>query len=119
MDESLGYRFFYRGWGGFEATRHATQEEGSPAVLSDDARHRVRVDVVYLARADRFAWRHDLVAGRENRYTRLRVRGGPGHADGREGTDFRGREDLPFADDEGSTGDVLTAAGDVLPRMDR
>src|SRR2546426_1443157 len=114
-DEIVGDRFLHRGSEGLEAIRPAPQEEGPPAVLSDDARHRVRVDVVYLARADRLAGRHDLVAGREDRYARLRVHGGPGHAGGREGTDFRGREDLPFADDEGSAGEVFAAGRNAFP----
>src|SRR2546422_6579036 len=32
---------------------------------------------------------------------------------------FRSREDLPFADDEGSASDVFAAAGNVFPWVDR
>src|SRR5438132_6756172 len=83
-DEIVRERFPQRGAEGLEAVRHATQGHGLAAVLPDDARHRVRVDVVHLARANRFAGRHHLVAGGENRDARFRVHTGAGHAAPRE-----------------------------------
>src|SRR3989454_10459379 len=101
--------------GGPARIRTGAKEDGPPAVLLHDARHRLRVDVVHLARADRSAGWDDFVAGREDRYARLCIDGGPGQADRREGTDFRGRERLPSADDEGSAGGVFAAGGRVAP----
>src|SRR2546426_1100687 len=89
-DEIVRERFLQCGAEGLEAVRHAAEGDGIASVLTDDARHRVRVDIIHLAGANRSARRHNLVPGRENRNARSGIHVSAGHPDPteRDGLEF-------------------------------
>src|SRR5207245_1397674 len=62
-----------RGTQGRKAIGQTTEEDRHRAVRSDETRDRIRIDIVRLARSDRFPRWHDLVARGKDRDAGLRV----------------------------------------------
>ncbi len=104
---------------GVQTVGHRRVDDRHTAVRADDGGEGELVDVVQLARTERFAGRDDLVAARQDRDARPGEDVDLGQSHGGERADAAGGQHVARCEERLTRGDVGAAPPDVLARVDR